>query len=350
MTFDDVETRDLVRRAIAGATPAPSAGFAKRTLAATSWPRSGLARPVGRRRLGRPLGLVAALTVVAVAATAMAYPPAREAISRLPGGGVLRALYGDGAQGQQQPPLAEATSNGYTIRVTSGYDDGTTVTLAFAVTPTDRPASRSDIGWAGGPIATDSTGHQMDSSFTPVREALSSDVAFSRPPGGAPAGTPITVRVTGINLLHDSFLGRDRSVSGQWTLRVTIRPSSLTRSLPVPVSGPLGGGTVTFDEVRANNAYLYLRYTLDGVAPPPGLPTGKGYSPNIAVYGPDGGRIKLLSWGSVGNSAATFTWKGQLAQSAGSYRVVFIADRGGPPLERTIAVPNGRSGTIPAVS
>jgi len=80
-----------------------------------------------------------------------------------------------------------------------------------------------------------------------------------------------------------------------------------------------------------------------------GLPAGKGFSPNVVVYGPDGGRVTMLSWGAVGDSLTTFTWKGQLAHSPGSYRIVFTDERGGALLERTIAVANGRSSTVPAL-
>jgi hypothetical protein len=332
MIYDDAETRSLVRRAVDRATPAPAPGFERRTLSALSGPRVG---PEGRRTR-RPIALLAALAAVVVAATAMAYPPARAAVAQLPGLGALGSLYG--APAQRPATLAEATSSGYTIRVTAGSDDGTTVVLSFAVTPANRQAPRYEIGWAGMPTATDSTGRELDSSFTPVRSALSSSVAFSRPPDGAPAGTPITVHVAGINLLGGSFPGQDRTISGPWTLRVGIKPSSLTHPLPAPAEGPLDGGTVTFDAVRANSAYISIRYTLSNVTAPPGTPAGKGFSPMLVVYGPDGRKLTMLSWGPVGNSETTFTWKGQLGGRPGTCRIVFTDSGGSTLLERTVSV------------
>jgi hypothetical protein len=350
MVAEDVEIRLLVRQAIAADTPEPAPGFESTTLAAIHGrqPAHPAMVPSGHRR-GRLIAALAALAVAALAASAMAYPPAREAVVRLPGLGVLGGLYGETAQ--RPASLAEATSSGYTLRVTAAYDDGTTVVLAFEVTPAGRLTPRyDDIGWAGTPTVTDSSGRQLDSSFTPVREALSSGLAFTRPPGGSAAGTPLSVEVPGINLLGRAFPGGYRTISGRWTLRFSIRPSSLTVPLPAPANGQLDGGTVTFDEVRANDAYLFVRYTLHGVTPPPGLPAGKGWSPLARVYGPDGSRIAMLSWGTVGDSLTTFAWKGQLAATPGSYRFEFSDDNGATLLERTIVVPHGRRTAVPPVS
>jgi hypothetical protein len=342
---DDARARQLVRRAVAGATPAPAPGFRATTLAAVRRLRSEPAAP--RRPHGRLLAALATLTLAAVAATAMAYPPARVAISRLPGLGTLGGLYG--AQGQRPATLAEATSGGYTLRVTAGYDDGTTVVLAFDVTPAGGQSPRyDDIGWAGQPTATDSSGHVLDSSFTPVRSALSSNLAYTRPPGGPAAGTPVSLEVTGINLLDPSFPKGYRKVSGHWTHRLSIRPSSPLTPLAAPAAGPVLGGTVTFSDVRANDAYVVLRYTLTGITPPPGLPAGKGYSPYLVVYGPDGSRIAMLTWGNVGDSLSTFIWKGQLARVPGAYRLVFEDSTGATMLQRTIVVPWARSAALPA--
>jgi hypothetical protein len=344
MVSDDPGTRQLVRRAIGCATPAPGPDFERAALAAIR--RTGVEPPVRKRHPDRLVVVIATLALGAMAATAMAYPPARDAASRLPALGVLGSLYG--GTRAQPAALAEATSSGYTLRVTSGYDDGTTVVLAFDLTPAGRPTPSYDIGWGDTPTVTDSSGLPLDSSFTPIGPALSSSLAFDRPSHGSPAGSPLSVDVTRINLLDRRFPGGFRTVSGHWALGLSIRPSAPARPLPVPPAGPLDGGTVTFDAVSANDAYLAVRYTLIGVTPPPGLPAGKGWSPAVLVYGPDGRRLTMLSWGTSSDSPTTFVWKGQLAASTGTYRIVF-ADADVPLLERTIAVPNGRSAAVPAV-
>lgn len=304
------------------------------------------ARRPGGRHLRRPAAAIAGLVAVALAATVLAYPPARAAASQLPGLGVLGGLYG--ATGQKAASLAEATSSGYTLRVTGASDDGTTVVLNLELTPAQRRAPRYEIGWDSLPVVTDSTGRQLQWTFTPkIRSALSTNtLAFRRQDDGSPAGSPLMIRATGINLLGDQFPDRVLTVRGDWAMRLSIRPSHPLQPLSPPAAGRLGTATITFTTARANDAYLYMEFTADGLTPPPGYPGGKGYGADVTVYGPDGRKVQALDWGNVTDSPVKQFWEGQLADKPGTYRIV-LSDSGGSTLERTIAVPNARRASVP---
>jgi hypothetical protein len=347
LTHEDDGARKLVGEAFAAAPARPAAGFEERMARAL---RAAQADSGGARhavhgphswRLGRrSMVLLAAILVIGAATTAMAYPPAREAASQLSGLGFLGALFG--APAQPAATLAEATSDGTSVRITGGYDDGTTVMLNFEVTPAGQPSRPYEIGWGAIPLVTDSTGHQMDQSFTPARRALSTNaLAYNRPVGGAPAGTPLTVQVSSIELLGSNV----RAISGHWKMQLSLRPTSLTRELPLPASGRLGSTTIEFVTVRANDAYLHLQFTSDACH-------NKGCGIDTVVYGPDGRRLTMLNMsanlpgeGQGGRFMQKVEW--QLADRPGTYRIVLTDS--GQTLARTIVVPNGRSGSVPHV-
>jgi hypothetical protein len=120
------------------------------------------------------------------------------------------------------------------------------------------------------------------------------------------------------------------------------------RPLPVPPAGPLDGGTVTFDAVSANHAYLAMRYTLTGVTPPPGLPVGKGGSPAVVVYGPDGRRIAMLSWATSSGSPTTFL-DGPARRQPGHVPHRVHRRQGHAAAGAHRRGPNGRSPIVPTV-
>ena len=88
------------------------------------------------------------------------------------------------------------------------------------------------------------------------------------------------------------------------------------------------------------------------------MPARPGRWPDASTARPSSGacspcsvpRSGSLSWGTNSDSPTAFFWKGQLAASPGTYRIVFTDDEDTPLLERTVAVPNGRSATVPVVS
>jgi hypothetical protein len=229
------------------------------------------------------------------------------------------------------------------MRITSGYDDGTSVMLTFEITRAGQPDRPLDTGQPS-TVVTDSAGHRMEGVFTPVRQALSTTtIAYSRPLGGPAAGTPLVVQSTDFFLL-----GSRTRVSGSWTMRLSLRPSPPMRELPLPAGGRLGTGTIEFETVRVNDAILHVQFTSDDVTP--GC-QAKGCGMTVNVYGPDGTRLTMLNaGGSLPGQAGRFEQREewQLAAAPGTYRMVFVA-QDGSTLEREIAVPNGRSTRVPRV-
>jgi hypothetical protein len=363
-----METRDsdarLVSEAFAAATVRPGAEFERRMrrALAAEQARNGERRASAASWRGltvgrRTLVALAALLVASVAAMAMVYPPSRAALASVPGLGYLGTLFG-GPSAPAAAPLAQATSNGYTVSVTGAYDDGTTVILHFQVTRADRSAPPIDDAWPLAETISDAAGNPMQGTFTPVRQALDThNAAANRPAEGSAAGTALTVHVTQIQRVGPDFRplvpGKNdgfQVLDSDWTLHFSIRAAPQLTELPLPAGGGLDGATVTFQTVRANDAYLHLQFRIDGLTC---ADAKGGCGPNLAVHGPDG---RMLTWlnGSGGPSGGPTgpgiqTSEYQLAGSPGTYRIV-LTGTDGATLVRTVNVPKGRSGNVPQIN
>jgi hypothetical protein len=134
---------------------------------------------------------------------------------------------------------------------------------------------------------------------------------------------------------------------------LTIPPTHSVRSLPAPETGRLGGATISFQAVRANDAYLFTQFTIDGLVSPENRTPqeGKGHGVQIQLFGPNGEQLTILN-GRVSNFSLdepqVNTWRWQLADEPGAYRLVLTGDNG-EQLVRTIDIPNGRGATVPKI-
>jgi hypothetical protein len=197
------------------------------------------------------------------------------------------------------------------------------------------------------PDVTDSSGSQLQSTFTPVREALTPfTIGYDRPLGGPAAGTPLAVDVTNID--H-----KGQVTSGHWKMRLTIPPTHSVRSLALPPTGRLGGATISFQAVRVNDAYLYTQFTIDGLVSPGNRTAeeGKGHGVQMQLHGPNGEKAAILNGRVSGfglDQPQVQTWRWQLTDEPGAYRLVLTGDDG-EQLVRTFDVPNGRGTSVPKI-
>jgi hypothetical protein len=298
---------------------------------------------------------------------AILYPSSRAALAAVPGVGPIVTMLG-GNQDTAGGALGSATSNGYTVTVTGGYDDGTTVVLEYnirAATASSAPITDGSVMYS---TLTDSSGQALTNIFLPVKGGLDTHTGeYQRQIDGSGAGTAVHVHISQIFRRGNFSKGgpvppsTDPSASGpdvepllagNWNFTVSIKPTSITHQLPAPSGGALGNGTVQFFPVRYNDAYLSLSYLLTGDACAD--VNGKGCLAQITLYGPDGQRIPMLNestaTSTTGPSAGTpfQTTDFQLESTPGVYTVEISA--AGASVRTSCAVPGGRSGQIPKIT
>lgn len=370
MAASDEETRALVRRVLGLTTPRPSASLVRR-IAESIADENEAGRPApetsGRRHGWLRATAVAAALLIALLAGAVLYPTSRAALAAVPGIGPIVNTLGGTQQGAGAP-LGTATSNGYTVVVTGGYDDGTTIVLEYSVHAAAASSAAITDGIVTDAGATDASGRPLTNIFFPVKGGLDVHTGeYQRQVDGEGAGTPVHLKVTEIARQGDfnttSVLSpaTDPSVSGphvsarlvgQWDFTISVKPTSLTHQIPAPAGGPLGTGAVQYLPVRYNNAYLSLSYLLTGNACADA--NGKGCLAQITLYAPDGQTIPFLNestgWTTTkeGVGIPFQTNDFQLASTPGTYTVVIAA--AGASVRSSFTVPVGRSGHIPAVS
>lgn len=370
MAEHDGEMDALVRRLLEATTPRPSSTLMRRI----EWSMRNVGSPVRlatrtaprAHRWWRP-ALAAAALAIALLAGAVLYPASRAALAAVPGVGPIVNVLG-GSQDSPGAALGSATSDGYTVTATGGYDDGTTVVLEYNV----RAAAASSAPITDGSVMystlTDSSGQPLTDIFLPVKGGLDTHTGeYQRQIDGSGAGTPVRVHISQIFRLGNFSKGGpvpastdptasgpdvEPLLAGNWNFTVTIKPTSVTRQVPAPGGGTLGNGAVEFFPVRYNDAYLSLSYLLSGDAC--ASVTGKGCLARITLFGPDGRQLPMLdestATSTTGPSAGTpfQTTDFQLESSPGVYTVEISA--AGSSVRTTFAVPIGRSGQIPKIT
>jgi hypothetical protein len=347
----------LVRRLESMEVPPAPRDLAGRALATARQPEP------RRRRPWSGLALVAAGLVLATSAMAATWPASLHRLADLPGVGALtqRAVT---YVGTPAPPAdgGSATASGFTMRVTSAYDDGNRVILVLRIDRADGtrgsdkeqlyatavvPTDRSPIGM--GPTVTDARGHALmpTNGFGQGHEAF---LVFSRPAGGPGAGSALTLHADRVRRWDIGGTKLD-ATDGQWTLRFHSAPSKAPRDLPVPQGGGVAGVNVAITAVRASDAYLDVRFDTTG-------PQADMDSTWAELLAPGGDRAQPIDVGrppqgkgqppdrTVRTQHNDYGW--QLAQ-AGTYHLV-IHSQGGQRLTRDIVVPHGRAANVPALN
>jgi len=309
--------------------PVPAALVARIAARAHARPAAPAGPPLaGTRGIRRPGGwtaaLVAAVLAVTVAITATTTPLHTYVSDLLTQMGLQPASH----------DLAVVSGDGQRIRVTSGLDDGWTVILGIRAEPgVWRESSRE---WVIRVLTvTDATGRLLENQGWQGNETDGGDEVlafFRRPPGGAPAGSPLTLHVQpGGDGVADSRPG--------WTLRFTVTASPEPRTVTAPAPGRVGDVDIAFTEVRASDRYVVIVVDAVGgdevaimqtVGPTQLVDPAGRHVPNM-----HGAGRPLERTPSGLHDHEELYWP---RQGSGTYRVI-VGPRDGKHLERTFVVP-----------
>jgi hypothetical protein len=260
---DAAATRELVRRAIAGATAAPLPGYEGRTMAAVYRLRTEGEEAAGSARSGgrRPRGLVLAL-VAGVMITVLGVSTALAQGGVLSAGltGALAYLGLGWTTSQYVPVKASATDAGITLRATAAYADSHVVGIA---TRTDGPSDEYNYPQDSRLVGADGD-VLVPSSGAPDRGSQNANIIFFSPPGPVTVqGAEFTLTVHRISRMrlqtvqgHKAFVPMP-DATGTWVLHFRVTPTvARSTPLPTPAPGDIGDVHVSFTGFHREGAYV----------------------------------------------------------------------------------------------
>lgn len=317
--------------------------------------------PRSRKTLARPrifASAVAALVLVALLNVIAAYfaPRYSGALADAPGIGPIsgRVL---GAMGLDSGNISaigdSSTSSGHTLKLAAGYADGLRTVLFVSVDgkglsgdPKKYGTQPGDYGLSPDATLTDQFGH----SYDPSGVTGPTDLSFQ--PLAWPAsqvGARLTLHVTALEAVWLMVAGEPSTVSGDWTLHVTLT-SAPAHNIALPQAVKSDRAVYTFTSITASETSIVIHWTVSGPAsdemrsfgggtpPPPDDLSRDYFMPQL--FDARGTLMQSSDWG--------YTWPktgpalGEMTafiKGPGRYRIQLGAAVVGPDAQRWIDVP-----------